>query len=64
MDRYTLPKASCGVMINGNFDKALRKFKKQVKEKGILKEYQARIEYIKPSVKRRKEKLRRNLVKK
>jgi ribosomal protein S21 len=53
MDKYKLPKSSCGVLVNGNLDKALRKFKKQVKEKNILKDYQASKEYIKPSAKKR-----------
>lgn len=41
---------------NGDFNKALRIFKKKVQEAGIIQEIKARKEYIKPSAKRAKAK--------
>lgn len=41
---------------NGDFNGALRRFKKMVQEAGIIQEYRARQEYVKPSEKRKKEK--------
>ncbi len=56
-----LPGYTIGVRVPGNTDRdlemALRKFKKIVKDSGILEEYRDRQEYLKPSVKRRKQKL-------
>ena len=42
---------------NGNLDSSLKYFKKRVMESGILQEYKAKQEFLKPSViKRRKKK--------
>ena len=41
---------------NGDFNGALRKFKKKVQEAGILQEVRERKEYVKPSTKRAKAK--------
>jgi len=41
---------------NGDFNKALRKFKKKVQEAGIIQEIRDRKEYVKPSEKRAKAK--------
>jgi small subunit ribosomal protein S21 len=41
---------------NGDFNFALRKFKKKVQESGILQELREREHYIKPSLKRKKAK--------
>ncbi|MBL6841195.1 MAG: 30S ribosomal protein S21 [Pelagibacterales bacterium] len=41
---------------NDDVNKALRIFKKKVTEEGIIQDYKARQEYIKPSEKRRKAK--------
>ena len=40
----------------GNIDKALRRFKKTVKESGIILELFSRREFIKPSIVKRKQK--------
>jgi small subunit ribosomal protein S21 len=37
---------------NDNFEKAIRKFKKQVSNAGIVQEVRERQEYVKPSTKR------------
>lgn len=41
---------------NGDFNGALRRFKKIVQEAGIVQEYKARQEYVKPSEVRKKAK--------
>ena len=41
---------------NGDFNGALRRFKKKVQESGILQEVKDRKEFVKPSVKRKREK--------
>lgn len=41
---------------NDDVNKAIRIFKKKVAEEGIIQDYRARQEYIKPSEKRRKAK--------
>lgn len=41
---------------NGDFNKALRIFKKKVQEAGIIQEIRERSEYVKPSEKRKKAK--------
>ena len=41
---------------NGDFNGALRRFKKLVQEAGIIQEIRARQEYVKPSEKRKKAK--------
>jgi small subunit ribosomal protein S21 len=41
---------------NGDFNQALRRFKKKVTEAGIIQEVRERQEYTKPSVKRAKAK--------
>jgi len=46
------------VKVNGDFDKALKKFKKKVKKDGILMEWRRKRWYEKPSQKRRRKELR------
>ena len=41
---------------NGDFNGAMRKFKKRVQEAGIIQEIRERKEYVKPSEQRRKAK--------
>jgi len=41
---------------NGDFNGALRRFKKRVQEAGIIQEIRERKEYVKPSEKKRKAK--------
>jgi small subunit ribosomal protein S21 len=42
------------VLVNdGNFEKALRKFKKKITDQGLLQEVRERSEYVKPTVKRK-----------
>lgn len=41
------------LVIDGNAEKALRKFKKKINEDGILQELQERQFYVKPTVKRK-----------
>jgi small subunit ribosomal protein S21 len=41
---------------NGDFNGAMRRFKKKVQEAGVLQEIRERQEYTKPSEKRKKEK--------
>lgn len=42
------------VLVNdGNFEKALRKFKKKITDQGLLQEVRERGEYVKPTVKRK-----------
>lgn len=41
---------------NGDFNGAMRKFKKRVQEAGIIQEIRERKEYVKPSEKKRKAK--------
>lgn len=43
-------------VINNNVEAALRKWKRLVKESGVIDEYKSRREYIKPTTKRRKQK--------
>lgn len=38
---------------DGNFDKALRKFKKRIAESGLLQEVRDRQEFVKPTVRRK-----------
>lgn len=56
----TIPGASMGVRVMDGSDKeigiALRNFKTKTKEAGILDEYKARKEFIKPSAVKRKAK--------
>jgi len=56
-----LPGYTIGVKVPGNsmrdLEMALRKFKKLVKDSGVIDEYRIRQEYIKPSVLKRKQKL-------
>ena len=46
---------------DGKFEKAMRLFKKKVDDSGLLKEYRDRMEYVKPTIKR---KLAKNAAKK
>ena len=41
---------------NGDFNRALRKFKKMVQEAGVIQEFRERKEFMKPSEKKRKAK--------
>jgi len=41
---------------DGNFEKALRKFKKKIAESNLLQEVRDRQEYVKPTTKRKVEK--------
>ncbi len=43
---------------NESIDKALRRFKKKYERSGVLKEYKKRAFFVKPSVKKRMEKLK------
>jgi len=43
---------------NESIDKALKRFKKRFERTGTLREVRSRTAFVKPSVKRRKEKLR------
>ncbi|OGU74516.1 MAG: 30S ribosomal protein S21 [Ignavibacteria bacterium RBG_16_34_14] len=43
---------------NESIDKALRRFKKKYERSGVLKEYKKRTFFVKPSVKKRMEKLK------
>lgn len=38
---------------DGNVEKAIKRFKKKVQESGILDEYRAKKEYVKPSTRKR-----------
>jgi len=40
-------------VIDGNVEKALRKFKKKITDQGLLQEVRDRQEFIKPTVKRK-----------
>ncbi|ACD66838.1 MAG TPA: 30S ribosomal protein S21 [Sulfurihydrogenibium sp.] len=42
------------VIVEGDFEKALKKFKKIIEKEGILTEYKRREFYEKPSVKRKR----------
>jgi small subunit ribosomal protein S21 len=43
---------------NESIDKALRRFKKKYERSGVLKEYKKRTFFVKPSIKKRMEKLK------
>jgi small subunit ribosomal protein S21 len=43
---------------NESIDKALKRFKKKYERSGILKEYKKRTFFIKPSIKKRMEKMK------
>ena len=43
---------------NESIDKALKRFKKKFERTGVLKELRSRTHYVKPSVKRRNERLK------
>jgi small subunit ribosomal protein S21 len=43
---------------NENIDKALKRFKKKYERSGILKEYKKRTFFVKPSIKKRMEKMK------
>ncbi len=43
---------------NESIDKALRRFKKKYERSGVLKEYKKRTFFVKPSIKRRMERLK------
>ena len=43
---------------NEGIDKALRRFKKKYERSGILKEYKKRTFFVKPSVKKRMERMK------
>ena len=44
------------IVTDGNVEKALRKLKKKVTESGILQEVRDRMEYVKPTTKRKMKK--------
>jgi len=46
------------VQENENIDKALRRFKKKYERSGVLKEYKKRSFFLKPSVRKRMEKIK------
>ena len=52
-DRYAKSGTTVEVK-NGNFERALRKFKKKCTEDGIIQEVRTRKEYVKPSEIKRK----------
>jgi len=41
---------------DGNVEKALRKLKKKVSDSGVLQEFKERMEYVKPTIKRKDKK--------
>lgn len=43
---------------NESIDKALRRFKKKYERSGVLKEYKKRTFFVKPSIKKRMERLK------
>lgn len=43
---------------NESIDKALRRFKKKYERSGVLKEYKKRTFFVKPSIKKRMEKIK------
>jgi len=43
---------------NESIDKALKRFKKKYERSGILKEYKKRTFFVKPSIKKRMEKMK------
>jgi len=43
---------------NESIDKALRRFKKKYERKGVIKEFKKRTFFVKPSVKKRMEKIK------
>jgi small subunit ribosomal protein S21 len=49
-----------GITINEteNIDKALKRFKKKYERSGVLKEFKKRTFFVKPSVKKRMEKIK------
>jgi small subunit ribosomal protein S21 len=47
------PKGTRVQVPDGNFDKALRKFKKKILESGLLQEVKDRQAYVKPTAKRK-----------
>ncbi len=49
------------IVEDGKFEKAMRLFKKKVDDSGLLKEVRDRMEYVKPTIKR---KLAKNAAKK
>lgn len=56
MSRDNEPKGTTVEVRNGDFNKALRLFKKKVQESGILQELREREFYEKPTTKRKKAK--------
>jgi small subunit ribosomal protein S21 len=44
------------VIVDGDFNKALRKFKKKVEESGVLQDYLAKQFYEKPTTERKRKK--------
>lgn len=41
------------IVEDGKFEKALRLFKKKVDDSGLIKEYRDRMEYVKPTTRRK-----------
>lgn len=57
--RYNKPSTFSGIRVDiedGQFDKALRKFKKKVAESGIMQELRSREHYEKPTTVRKRAK--------
>jgi len=50
------PVKGLGVMVDGNLEKALKKFKKKLKKAGILEEYRDRRYFTKKSDKKHRQK--------
>lgn len=48
-----IPRGRKVQVTDGNVEKALRKLKKKVTESGILQEVRDRMEYVKPTIKRK-----------
>jgi small subunit ribosomal protein S21 len=46
------------IVENENIDKALKRFKKKYERSGILKEFKKRTFFVKPSIKKRMEKIK------
>jgi small subunit ribosomal protein S21 len=58
MSRYNndKPKLGSKVLVDGDFNKALRKFKKKVEDSGVLKAYMDKQFYEKPTTERKRKK--------
>lgn len=50
------PKGRKVIVSDGNIEKALRKLKKKVTDSGVLQEVRERMEFVKPTIKRKSKK--------